>query len=79
MGTALIHRLASGVAILAAVAACNASLSGPAQLPAKSPSTLDTGTPARANVALASEPPARSPQARGAWAEAVSGPAATTP
>lgn len=77
MRPSVIRRLAPGVAFLATLAACNASLSGPAQLPAKIPATLDTGTPARANVALARVPPAQSAQAGAA--AAVAGPAATTP
>ena len=48
------HALAHGLVLLGGslvLAACHASLPGPAQSPAAVPSTLDTGTPARSNLA----------------------------
>ncbi|MBK7660931.1 MAG: hypothetical protein IPJ28_18265 [Betaproteobacteria bacterium] len=46
--------LAHGLAMLGvcvALSACNASLPGPARSPVTVPSTLDTGTPAKSNLA----------------------------
>jgi hypothetical protein len=55
MTSARFARCALVTAAIVALSACSASLPGPARAPETVPSSLDTGTPARSNLALSRE------------------------
>lgn len=52
-----------------ALAACGTSPPEPGPVPAKAPSTIDTGTPTRSNVALAREVRTYREEARALWTD----------